>query len=509
MILTLVGKLLGLLRERLLGTHFGSGMETAAFLTASQLPRTFFDVVFASAIAASFVPVFNEFATKKGKREALEFSGNFITVIGLLSLLLTVLGIIFAEPLVRLIAPGYDAATTALCASLTRVIFPTALFTGIAYCFVGILQSMDEFNVPALISVVANLIIVVYYYTFNTKYGLLGLAFAFSIGWLAQAAVQVPSLIRKGFYFKPSLSFRSEGMKKVFVLMIPALVSTWVQPINQTINTYFGSQMNGGAGVTAITFANNLFLIIIGVFILSVTNVIFPHLSRLTASNETAEFRETIRATVHASMYFVIPMTAGLMILSRPIVSLLFGGGKFDDFGVTLTSQALTFVSIGMIGYALQAVLSRAYFAKQTGRMPLVAGVASIAANIGLSALLAGPLGVTGLAVASAAAATVNAVVLIIPLEVKKEGFITWRFSGDILKMIVATLVMAAAVWGLSLLLDGVRAGKLWEAVTVAVPAAAGLLLYFAVTALFRLSEAKSAAAIVRKLTRRSKTDES
>jgi putative peptidoglycan lipid II flippase len=503
MILTLIGKLLGLLRDRLMTVTYGSGMETNAFMTASQLPRVFFDVVFASAIAASFIPVFSEYATKKGKREALQFSGNFITVITLLSLLLTVLGIVFAQPLVKLFAAGYDEATTALCVSLTRVMFPTVLFTGIAYCFVGILQSFDEFNVPALISVVANLIVIAYYYTFNTKFGIVGLACAFLIGWFMQAAIQVPSLARKGLSYKPSFSLRSEGMKKVFALMVPVLVSTWVQPINLTINTNFGSHLYNGTGVTAINLSNNLYLIVIGVFILSVTNVIFPRLSKLSAENEMAQFRDTIRQTIHTSMYFVIPMTAGLAILSRPVISLIYGGGQFDAFSVSITSQALTFVSLGMIGYALQAVLCRAYFAKQSGFIPLVAGIVSIAVNIALSALLTGPLGVTGLAVASAAAATVNAIVLILPLEARKEGFITKRFVFDILKMTAATLVMSAVVWGLMAALEGRYAGKLWEAVTAAVPALAGFAVYFGLTALMKLGEVKTAAGIVRgRLTR-------
>jgi putative peptidoglycan lipid II flippase len=498
-VLTLVGKLLGLLRDRLMTTHYGSGMETNAFMTASLIPRVFFDAVFASAIAASFIPVFSELAAKKGRRDALLFSGNFITVIGLFSLLLSLIGIVFAGPLVTLFADGYDTQTAALCVSLTRIMFPTVLFTGIAYSFVGILQSFDEFNIPALISVIANFIVIAYYYTFNEKYGIFGLAFAFLIGWFVQAAMQVPSLVRKGFSYKPSFKMNSPGMKKVFALMLPVMVSTWVQPINLTINTKFGSHLLNGFGVTAINLSNNLYLIIIGVFILSVTNVIFPRLSRLTAENETDRFKSTISRTVHASMYFVIPMTAGLMVLARPVVGLIYGGGEFDETAVSVTSQALTFISLGMIGYALQAVLCRAYFARQNGRTPLIAGIASIAVNIALCFLLTGPLGIAGLAVASAAAATVNAIVLIVPLQAYKEGFLSKAFSVDLLKMTASALVMAAVVWVLMHALEGLHPGMLWTAVTAAVPAAAGFIIYIAVTALLRLEEPKTAAVILKK----------
>lgn len=502
MILTLIGKLLGLLRDRLMTINFGSGIETNAFLTASRIPRVFFDAVFASAVAACFIPVFSEIITKKGKRDALVFSGNFITVIGFLSLFLTILGIIFAQPLVKLFADGYNAETAALCVTLTRVLFPTVFFTGIAFSFVGILQSFEEFNIPALISVIANVIVIIYYFTFNERFGIYGLAAAFLLGWFVQAAVQVPSLIKKGFFYKPSLKVKTPEMKKVFTLMLPVLVSTWVQPINLTINTRFGSHLFDGAGVSAIELSNNLYLIIIGVFILSVTNVIFPRLSRLMAENDNTRFHETISTTVHASMYFVIPMSAGLMVLSRPIISLIYGGGEFGDFSIDITAQALTYVSLGMIGYALQAVLSRVYFARQNGRTPLIAGIASITVNIALCLLLVNSLDVKGLAIASAAAATINAVILIIPLQWGGSGFLNKAFVIDILKMVMAAAVMTVVVFIVrnalrQVLGDG--GNTLIEAVTVFVPAAAGCAIYFILTAVIRLGEAKAATSYIRR----------
>lgn len=505
MSLTLIGKLLGLFRDRLMTVNYGSGMETNAFLTASQIPRVFFDAVFASAIAACFIPVFNEYLMKKGKRDAILFSGNFITVISFFCLILTILGIVFTGPLVKVFAGGYDAQTTALCISLTRILLPTILFTGVAFSFVGILQSFDEFNIPALISVLANFIVIAYYFTLNSRFGIYGLAVAFLIGWFVQAAVQAPSLIKKGFFYKPSFNMTSEGMKKIFALMLPVMVSTWVQPVNQTINSSFGSHLFGGRGVSAINLSNNLYTMIIGVFILSVTNVIFPRLSRLTAENDTAGLKDTIRQTVHSSLYFVIPMTAGLMALAQPLISLVYGGGEFDDFSVLITAQALRFVSLGMIGFALQTVLCRAYFARQDGKTPLIAGAVSIAVNVALCAVLTGPLNVKGLAVASAAAATVNAVILMIPLKKMGMGFISKAFTADVIKMAFAAVFMAFAVYGLLFLCGGLGSGLSGKLLTAAVPALGGCIVYFAMTALLGIDEAKGAVRYIKnRLPRRS-----
>ncbi len=501
MVITLFGKVLGLLRDRLLTINYGSGMEANAFLTASRIPRVFFDAIFASAIAASFIPVFNEYFTKKGRKEALDFSGNFTTVMAFLTFALTALGMIFAKPLVSLFADGYNAETASLCVTLTRIMFPTVLFTGIAYSFVGILQSFDEFNIPALISVISNAIIIIYYFTLNDRFGVYGLAVAFLIGWLMQAVVQIPSLKKRGFYYKPSLSFGSEGMKKVFTLMLPVMVSTWVQPINLTINSKFGSRLWDGAGVSAIELSNNLYTIIIGVFVLSVTNVIFPRLAKLNAGDDRESFNDTVKSTARTSLFFVIPMTAGLMLLSKPLVSLIYGGGEFDAFSVSITSKALIFMSLGMVGYALQAILCRVYFAEQNGKVPLFAGLASIVVNIALCVLLIGRFDVAGLAVASAVASTVNALLLLIPLQRKNCRIVDKKFVTDMLKIVVASLVMLAVAYGAILLLTKILpgVGAVNKFAAVAIPALCGVLTYFAATLALRLDESVLAANMIKK----------
>lgn len=493
MAITLLGKVLGLYRDHLMAVHYGTtGMEAKAFYIASRIPRVFFDVVFASAIAACFIPVFSEYLTKKGKKEAFRFGGNFLSVMALLTAVLTVLGMVFAQPLVTLFADGYDAETAALAASLTRFMFPTVLFTGVAFSFVGILQSMDRFNIPALISTVSNLVIIVYFFFLDDRFGVYGLAAAYLVGWLLQAVIQVPTLRRLDFHYHPDFSFRSEGMRKAFSLMGPVMVSTWVQPINLTINTKFGSHLYDGAGVSAMEYSTNLYLVVAGVFILSITNVIFPKLSRLTAEHQEDQFRDTIRQTVHSSLFFVMPMAAGMMTLARPMVSFLYGGGAFDEFSVNITSQALVWVSLGMVGYGLQNILSRAYFAQQNGRTPLIAGGISILANIVGCMLLTEPLGVAGLAISSTISSTLYALLLLIPLQKQGGGVLNAGFGKDAMKMLLSTVGMAAVVlvvrYGLENLLPQ---GKLGELVLLGICALIGVAVYFLLATLTGLDEAK------------------
>lgn len=484
-LITLGGKLLGLVRDRLLTVNYGSGMEANAFLTASRIPRVFFDTVFSSAIAACLIPVMGEVMEKRGKKEALRFAGNFMTVMALICAVVTVLGTVFAGPLTRFFADGFDSETALLCARLTRIMMPTVLFTGVAFSFVGVLQSFDEFNVPAAISLVSNAAVILYYVLFNRTFGIFGLAVAYLAAWALQALVQIPALLKKGFRYYPSLSLVNPDMKKVWKLLLPVMVSTWVLPLIQTVNSKFGSRLFDGAGVSAVEYAFNLYTIVVGLFVFQVTNYIFPRLSRESASGDQSALRDTLRSAMHTTLFVVIPLTAGLFVMARPLVAFIYGGGKFDDFSIEITSRALRWMSLGMVGYTVQYVVARAWFAGQAGAVPLAAGVLSIAANVGLCSLLTPRFDVAGIAVASAVSFTVNAAVMAAPLKKRGAGFLDRAFLTDMAKLTLAAAVMALGAWGVLKALEG-RAGKL---LTLLLPTAAGIVLYALLAAAFKTDE--------------------
>lgn len=504
MALTLIGKVLGLYRDRLLAVHYSTGAAANAFFTASRIPRVFFDAIFASAVSACFIPVFSEYLEKRGKGEALRFAGSFLTLIALLTGGLSVLGMIFPQPLVALFADYADPATTGLAVSLTRVMLPTVFFSGVAFSLVGVLQAQDHFTAPALMSAASNLVIIFYFFTLDSRLGIFGLAGAYLLGWLLQGVILLPPLKGLDSSLRPGLDFRSEGMKKVLALMGPVMVSTWVQPVNQAVNARFGSQLYEGAGVAALEYASNLYLVITGVFVLSVTNVIFPRLSRLTAGGQEGAFLDTIRQTLRFTLFFVLPMSAGLTAVAGPLISLIYGGGEFDVFDVEITASALSWMALGMAGYAAQNILSRAYFARQKGRGPLVAGGASILANILLSMALTRRFSVAGLALASALSATVYALLLLIPLQRGEGRLLDGRALWNLGRMALAALVMGLCVRTLPGLLPGaLPAGKTGELLCLGLCAMTGVALYFALALILRVDEARLCAELVKKTLKR------
>lgn len=491
MFITLFGKILGLVREQFLAANYATSAEAAAFQLASRIPRTFFDVIFASAISASFIPIFVEYLQKQGKKEAYALANRFITLISTVTIVIMAVGILFAEPLAWLVSPGYEVNTIALSVPLLKMLFPTMLFTAVAFSFVGILQSLDEFNVPAALSVASNGILILYYIFFNERFGIYGLTIAFLIGWGMQAVIQIPSLRKKGYHYRPDFHFKDEGLKKIGRLMLPVMVSTWIQPINFLINMRFASQLsNGELGGTTLDYANNLYTIIVGVFVLAIANMVFPQFSRITEDKK--EFGQTVRGTLKAMIFLLIPMTVGLMALAEPLVTVIYKRGEFGLLATELTSSALFFFALGMVGYGVQNILSRAFYANQDGKTPFYSGLVSIVINALFCWLLLEPMGIGGLALAAAASSTASAAVLFVPTVRRYPDILDKTLLLQFGKMLLAAFGMLVPVLAARELLWKIMGGGFFANVLVlAVSACVGVAVYMLLAWALRIEESR------------------
>lgn len=491
MAITLIGKVLGMLRDVMFANFYGTtSVEANAFLAASQIPRLFFDAVFASAISSSFIPVFNEYFKKKGKEEAYKFSDHFITLVLMITTLLTILGVVFSYPIVRVFVDQFDSETSKLCSELLMVLFPMLIFTGIAFSLTGILQSLGEFTIPAAMSIVSNGIIIFYYLFFNKRFGVFGLAITFLIGWAMQAAIQIPSLRKKGYRYRPRLNIKDQGLKKVGLLMLPVMVSTWVQPINIGVNLKFAAGFE--RGVAAINNSNNLYTIIAGTFVLSVANVIFPELSRLT--EDKTEFGKSLGNTLKAVFYLLIPMMVGIIVLSEPIVRIVYERGEFSAYDTALTAQTLKYFTLGMLGFGMQNILSRGFYATQNGKVPLITGIISIGFNLVLSIILVRKMEIAGLALASALSSLLSGLMLLVPMQKKFGSIITKQMIIDLIKMVFSAIIMAIIVILSSSKLGDVLVDTFINRIIVlVVPITLGAAVYMILSYLIGLQEAKIA----------------
>ena len=392
------------------------------------------------------------------------------------------------------------------------MLFPTMLFTAVAFSFVGILQSLDEFNIPAALSVASNGVLILYYIFFNDKFGIYGLTIAFLIGWAMQAIMQIPSLHNKGYRYKPDFHFKDEGLKKIGKLMLPVMVSTWIQPINFMVNTRFASQLangsvtNGELGVAAREYANNLYTIIVGVFVLAIANMVFPKFSRMTEDKK--EFGLAVRGTLKAMIFLLIPMTVGLKALAEPVVTLIYKRGEFDLLATELSSAALCFFALGMVGYGVQNILSRAFYANQDGKTPFYSGLVSIIINAVLCWLLLKPMGIGGLALAAAVSSTAAAAVLMVPAVKQYPDILDKSLVGQVGKMVLAAAGMLALVLGCKHILNPLTGRLLGQIILLCVCGGVGVVSYMIFAKILRIEESDFVFDMVKKILGRGKGGE-
>lgn len=476
-IATLLAKVCGLAREVLIAAYFSTGIEGTAYLTATQLPMTLFDIVIGGVISASFIPIFNDILEKKDKKAAMEFANKFICMILFICILISVFGIVFADPLIGFMAPDFDAETHNLAATLSSVMFPMIIFTGLAFSFVGILQTFEEFNIPAIMSLVSNVAVILYFPIFGKKFGVYGLSVAMLFSWSLQVIIQIPSLKKFGFSLKPTYKIWNDDVKRALLLAGPMLISTWVQPLYSVVNTRIASGFDGA--VPVLNYANRLYIVVTGVFSFVVTNLVFPKLSRASSAENNAETNSIIVGSLKAVSGVILPVSVMFVVLSEPIISVIYGHGKFD--AVELTAAALSCYSVGMMGMAVNEVLSKAFFSMKNSKIPMINAVVSMLCNIALAYALSGVFGVSGLALASALGSSVNAFLNYVCMRKLRGKLFTKNEVRDMIKIVASAALCFATVFGVYTLFKDFAGESMIKSLAVGIVCGlSGLVVYAA-----------------------------
>lgn len=438
---TMLSKVLGLLRDVFIANYYGTSIEATAFLSASSIPVLFFDLTLGAAILSSFIPVFNGYLQKGEREKAFEFSNSFINLIFIITLAFSVIGALFSDVLVNVIAAGISAEAKALTQKLLIILLPTTMFTGLAFCVVGILQSFDEFNIPAIISLVSNVVVIGYLFLFNSKFGVFGLAVAMLLGWSLQFFIQIPSLIKKGYKYRFVLNIKNDGIKEVVRLSVPILIGSWVQPVTVLVNKYFASFLNNGSASSALDYANRFYIIIVGVFAFAITNYIFPSVSRLNVNGDSKAFSNIMKTSIKSIVLIISPIFAGMMLLSTEIITLIYGRGQFDELSIELCSTALFFYAIGMISYGVNEIINKCFFALKKAYVPMTASLCGIVVTVIFSFVLR-VIGIGGLALSSSIGLIVVTAILCIFVSRQFKGFFDFKLLISVLKPLFGALIM-------------------------------------------------------------------
>lgn len=445
-----VSRLLGLLREVVIGARFGTGPELDAYLAAFRLPDLIFYLVAGGALGSAFIPVFAASLARTGdahRAEAWRLASAVVNLVVVVTTALAALAALFARPLVAgVVAPGFAGEQQALTVSLMRVMLLAPIVFGVSGIVMGILNSFQHFLAPALAPVMYNLAIIAAAWALGPRLGVRGLALGVVAGALLHLLVQMPPLWRLQPRYVATLGLRTAEVREVGRLMAPRVLGLAAVQINFLVNANLASRLADGS-LSALNYAWLMMLLPQGIVAQGLATALFPTFSAQAARGETDALRRTLNAGLRAVLWLTLPAAAGLLILREPLIQAFLQRGEFTARSTAMTAYALAFFAFGLAAHSLLEVVTRAFYALHDTWTPVRIGLLAMAVNVALSLLLLRPLAHGGLALANTIATTLEALALLWLIRPQLGGLGGRQLLTSSSRSLAAALGMAAALW--------------------------------------------------------------
>jgi putative peptidoglycan lipid II flippase len=481
--MTLLSRILGFVRDFVIARAFGAGAATDAFFVAFRLPNLLRRLFAEGAFSQAFVPILAEYKNKRGAEDTRRLTDHVATLLFLVLLAVTLLGIALTPILIYISAPGFaaDMAKFELTVQLTRIAFPYILFISLVSLAGGILNTWSRFAVPAFTPVLLNLSFIgmALFAAPHFDPPVLALAWAVFLGGILQLALQLPYLSKIGMLPRFSLSLEDEGVRRILKLMLPALLGVSVSQISLLINTIFASFLPTGS-VSWLYYADRLMEFPSGLLGAALGTILLPSLAKCHADNDRDEFSALLDWGLRLTFLLTLPAALALALLAVPLLATLFNYGAFQADDVLKTRDALVAYSVGLTGLILVKVLAPGFYARQNIRTPVKIALVTLAMTQAMNAAFIVPLQHAGLALSIGLASCLNAALLWRGLRrrgdyVPRPG---WKLFG--LKLTAALAVMGAALWlGMGQQADWIGAPPLERVLHLAALVAGGSAAYF------------------------------
>ncbi len=500
--MTLLSRILGLVRDVVFARLFGASLVMDAFLVANRIPNMLRRFFAEGAFSQGFVPVMARYREQHDHEEAREFVDAVAGTFGVILFLVTLAGVVAAPLLVAVVAPGFigEDGRFDLATLMLRFTFPYLFFVSLTAFAGGILNTYGRFAVPAFTPVILNIVLItgaVWLAPLLEEPGM-ALAYAVFIAGICQLAFQVPFLLRIRAMPRPKWALGHEGVRRVMTLMLPAIFGSSVAQVNVLVGGIIASMLGIGK-ISLLYYSDRLMEFPLGLFGIALATVTLPYLSRQHANKSYAEFSATLDWSMKLVLLIAVPAAMGLIVLAQPLVATIFYGGVFTADDVRMTALALQAFAVGLVGFSYVKILAPAYFAREDTKTPVRIGLIALAVNFVLSVTLAWYLtsigfagSHAGLALAISVAALLNAALLYRGLV--REGVL--RHSSGWGLLLVQVVAANALMWVVLEQLD--RPLNWWLETSVydragwlGVSVAAGAAVYLLVLLVFGLRPSK------------------
>jgi putative peptidoglycan lipid II flippase len=410
--LTMVSRVLGFARDFFIARIFGASLVTDAFFVAFKIPNLLRRMFAEGAFSQAFVPILAEYKNRTSIEETRTLIDSISTVLLLALVVAAALGIAAAPLIVYVTAPGFAAEPEkfALTVQLLRITFPYIAFISLVALAAGILNTWNRFSIPAITPALLNVSFIVGAAFFAGYFDppVLVLAWAVFAGGLLQLAFQVPYLLQLGLLPRWRLDFSHPGLRRVLLLMAPALFGVSVSQVSLVINQIFASYLVTGS-ISWLYYADRLMELPAGVLGVAVGTILLPSLSKYHADANRAEYSRLLDWGLRITVLLAVPSAVALAVLALPLVAMLFQYGRFTPEDAWMTRQALMAYSVGLVGIILVKILAPGFYARQNVATPVKIGILTLFATQAMNLVLVGPLRHAGLALAIGLGACLNA----------------------------------------------------------------------------------------------------
>jgi putative peptidoglycan lipid II flippase len=510
---TMISRVLGLARDQLFAILIGANRFSDAFVVAFRIPNLLRDLFAEGALSSAFVPTFADAHRNQGADAAYRIANAVVSLILLVVGAITLLGILFAAPIVSLLAPGYAAGQAELAADLTRIMMPFLLFVSLSAAAMGMLNAQGRFTAPAIAPALFNVGAIavglgLWIAGLPPERAVVGWSIGTLLGGALQLAAQLPPLHAAGYRLRLTLartSLRDPGIRRIFRLMGAAVIGLSATQVNILVNTVFASHEVGAN--TWLQMAFRLMQLPLGVFGVAIATVAGAGVAQRAAARDMQSVKETLGSALRLVAFLNVPAAVGLVVLARPIISLIYEHGRFGAGDTDATAQALVFYAIGLHAYSGVKVLAPAFYALDAARVPVLGSVLGMVSNVALNLALYPVLGYRGVALGTSLAAGANFAVLAIAWRRRYGGLAGSGIVGQLARVLLAALALGLAAWaaerGIAWLLPPAK-GLGRQLALAFGPIAAGGLAYLAAARALRIRELDEVVGVLRRRRSRS-----
>lgn len=489
---TLCSRILGLVRDVLMAATFGAVRTADVFYIAFMVPNLFRRLVAEGALTISFVPVYTETLIIEGEDESLKLAQKTMTIQFVVIFLIILPGIIFAPYLMKLFFGRSDSIEIFnLSVNLTRFMFPYLFFAGFVAFAMGFLNSRGHFFAPAFSPVLLNVGIIsgIIIFSHFFEEPIFGVALGVIVGGVFQLLLQIPYMIKENFKLKFSFDLNHPGIRKIFRMLGPALFGIAIYQINVLVGNLLATMLPAGS-VSYIYYTSRLTELVLGVFIVSIGNVILPEMSRLSLLDDSSKFKKLFSDSVSSALFLAVPASAALIVVGLPVISVVFMRGRFTFADAGLTHFSLVHASLGIIFVAILRILVPAFYSMKDTKTPVYSAAVSFIINASLGyALMHTTLKHAGLTLAGSMAAAAQVIILFAVLR-KRVGAIDWRgIGGSFIKYITAASAMSAVIYLIANIVDWQNDSFIFRLLILALIIISGSAVYFSVCYMLRSKE--------------------